>query len=244
MIHVFVDAENVDYKHFGEGIAQLRNTNPNVYIRCDVIGCPDNVNMYKYKSYFNCNLVNSDVGKNCADTMITTMVAIAVYEERDTDTIVIMSDDKDFIPIVKFVSYKGKKCTVLSRLDSIKNKLKDINCLNKDITCKPIGDYSSNISETAQLIKLKIRPCVKIHLARYAERFGKLNTVFIKGTDGNIYEVPFYSGISLGTFGSILSGQKNKFIYSSIKDLCKSNFLKCYNEKVYFYNEKELNNIG
>ena len=28
MIH----AENVDYKHFGDGIAQLQNTNPNVDI--------------------------------------------------------------------------------------------------------------------------------------------------------------------------------------------------------------------
>lgn len=208
--HIFVDAENVPadtgllaVEVFGRkyeikkvDIITQVNTMPAHYRNLDN-------DLYRVQ---NCNH-----GKNMADTWLCVEIAKTIFEEPETEIIIIISNDRDFLPAVKLSVERGKKVVMVSNSDitNIKNLLKSVSADSKSVEVVDYREWvvygilSKNNSEENKIYVEKFENLVKKYpdlsasLRRYfAQNIRELKYIFIK-YDGKIYEIPFVNGKSI-----------------------------------------------
>ena len=192
-IHVFIDAENMPPKAALESYDFLKSEH-NVY-RCDVFGKWSTIPIV-YKKYRSSKfrIQNSDFGKNSADLWMTVYIAKAIYEEREMELLAILSNDRDFAPIISLAVEKQKQVLLLvmeSQYQGINNTLTKMNIDSNFVTL-------GKLKEEVKLIKIKTSQ-LPDSLKSYFRKFYSGNTIFVKNGD-NFVEMPFIDGMRLEQF--------------------------------------------
>ena len=102
-IHIFIDAENVPMANAITTCNVLAEGND--VTRCDVVGKEDTLSpAYVKRQSKTFRIHNCDYGKNSADMYLTVLIAKAIYEERDTDIPAIVSNERDFAPVIAAIA--------------------------------------------------------------------------------------------------------------------------------------------
>lgn len=109
--HIFIDAENVPAKQsvvFYYLACEKYDVN-----MCDVVG---NINqmpkimLCMEKPCF--RIWNSMQGKNSADLWLASLMMKAICEEEDLERIILLSNDRDYWPVIYFAKTLGKKVCI------------------------------------------------------------------------------------------------------------------------------------
>lgn len=239
MVHVFVDQENVSNKHLKHCFEKLESKYKQKDIIVDIVA----VNF----KYVNTNLfvrfTKSFTGKNSSDTVLTALIAKAVYEEKSTNHFIIISSDKDFIPAIKLITDKQKKCTLLIEKGSTEQHLVEygvnLSYCNVINSCKDFKIISGYI--ICSCLNNISAPNIKVPANYYNKHIDLLQGAIIVDDFGNWYKIPFINGEHLKKFRHIKELNPNNFSPSEKEiDIIKRSNLKYKQYKIYFYTEDEL----
>ena len=207
-IHMFVDAENISNDLFFFAYNTVCKEH-RIVVHVDVYGKIKPL-WFKENEF---RFIKSYCGKNSADTFMTADIVRCLYEEVFTDVIVVLTNDKDFIPSIMSALRMKKKVWLFSVKDSIAPHLESFRVdtrrfkffeMPHDKKEKDLGFIHFDIPKT------------KLHLIKDVSRF---RTCYIKTKSGTILEVPFYEGIDMNLFTCLIPLKKIKSGYSKSKKL-------------------------
>ena len=109
--HIFIDVENVPPQQsivFYYLACEKYDVN-----LCDVVG---NANQIPKKIQCmekpNFRIWNSMQGKNSADLWLATLMMKAIYEEKELERIILLSNDRDYLPVIYLAMKLGKKICI------------------------------------------------------------------------------------------------------------------------------------
>lgn len=262
--HIFIDAENVRPEI---GIRAVKKFCRDYSVDCvDVVGKEDTISsVYKTAgSIF--RIQNCYYGKNIADTWLCVEIAKTIYENPENEVIIIISNDKDFLPSVKLAVEKKKTVLFVSNGAGHKNLTRLLKFMKVDLTFVQLIDYHLDLTipidegevkkkrSLSELMK-NVEPAVVnpkisklesfyMRLSDDAAKFLKnreeqIRFIFIK-RGNNFREVPFITGMSVFRFTAIL--RELKVIGKKVSGVqaANENFLKIVDDRVCFYREEEL----
>lgn len=196
-IHIFIDAENVPTAKAIEAY-ELMNKEHNVY-RCDVVAKESTLSAaYRKRSSKKFRIQNCDFGKNSADLWLTVCIAKALYEEPHIELFVIFSNDRDFVPIIKFAVEKKKQVLLLvvySQYRFINDYLTKMKIDRDFLTVGTLDEEPALEVITVN----QLPPSLRVY---YRKRY-KGNTVFAMRGE-KFVELPFINGMGLGKFTQLM----------------------------------------
>ena len=261
---IFIDAENVRPEL---GFRAIEKFSRDYSVTCvDIIGREETM-AYRYKTAGNpCRVQNCFFGKNSADTWLCVEIAKTVYENPATEVIIIVSNDRDFLPAIKLAADKKKSVIFVSSGIVHKNLRKFLRELKVDMDFVKLIDYHDELTipidegvhkkkrSLSELMK-DVKPVVIDSRRQKLESFymqlsddevrflrkreDQIRFIFIK-RGNNFVEVPFITGMSMFRFTAIL--RELKVIGKKVSGLqaANENFLKVVGDSVCFYREEEF----
>jgi len=203
-VHVFIDAENVGRKVAIEAIKEVQKMNRfvvvSVFAKKIVPFTEDEIDI----NSITFDYVNCFVGKNSADTFMTTSIIANAYEHPLTDKFVILSKDRDFAPVIKHLTSIKKHVIVMEKQDFLTETLQKL-----DID---MNYFSFRFLENIEIVKQE-QKYIKITFDKCNRKYIKVNkeytTIFLK-VKKCLLEVPFYNGINLNEFINLTQFEKYK----------------------------------
>ena len=231
-IHVFIDAENISNELFFFAYNTICNQK-RIVVKVDVYG---KIKPLWFKDDF--NFIKSYCGKNSADTFMTADIVKCVYEEVFTDIIVILTNDKDFIPAIVASLQKNKEVWLFSVKDSISSHLTSFRINLNKFKFYPLPKKVDGGNKG--FIHFDI-PKNKTHLIKNKNEFV---TCYIMAKNGTIYEVPFKNGMDMNLFTCLIPLKKIKSGYSKskkLREILLDSYIYVKNEKVFIDMESILN---
>lgn len=192
-IHIFIDAENVPIANALTTCNVLADGNE--VVRCDVVGKEDTLSpAYIKRRSKTFRTHNCNYGKNSADMSLTVLIAKAIYEERDTDIFAIVSNDRDFAPVIQLAVEKRKQVLLLGTAEQSKALEQSLKLMNIDMNYVTLGVIDGEmLSESIAVADLPNG------LRGYFQKNHKGATIFAKRGD-KLIELPFIDGMDKNIF--------------------------------------------
>lgn len=237
--HVFVDAENISpavtfkvVEHFGK---------EHTITKVDIIG-KEEVISHRYRD-LDKNLYrvqNCFYGKNSADTWLCIEIVRAIIDEPELELIIIVSCDKDFLPVIKFAADFEKKIFVVSDGTGHRRLIELLKTLEVHPTAVELKDFQTGFKIIPPKLK-KFFLRMSMPLRRfYVKHMNAIKYVLIRRSDGKISEAPFVEGMNVNFFGKVLRELKFLGKNNPLQQFLAKNFLKVAHDNVYFFTEEEL----
>ena len=245
---IFIDADNIS-PAIGFDVIKKFSDDYSV-ARVDIIGNFENMSLRYRKAAAPCYVQNCFHGKNSADTWLCVEIAKTIYEKPEIEVIIIVSNDRDFLPAVRLAVDKKKLVLLVSDGNGHRNFMRILQDLQTDLNFVKLIDYDglplmerSQTAATPRTQKIdsfykKLSGDSAGFLRRYEDRIK-----FIFVTRGkNFVEVPFVPGMTGDRFKKIL--YELKIIGKKVTGIqaAHGNLLKVLNDRIYFYQEEELEN--
>ena len=236
--HVFVDAENISpsvtfkvVEHFGKehtitkvDIVAKEETLPARYRNLDE-------KLYRVQNCF--------YGKNSADTWLCMEVVRAIIDEPDLELIILVSSDKDFLPVIKFAVDFEKKVFVVSSGEGHRTLAEQLKILNVDSAAVELKDFRLKFGDVPRRLE-KFLPLMSFNTKKYFfDREDRIKFILVKRGE-QLFEVPFISGMNALTFRRLLRELNIIGWSTSLQIFVDENFLKLSRDRVYFRTEAEI----
>ena len=266
--HVFIDAENIPWQQammFYEKVCEQYDVN-----FCDVIGKLEILAMHYFKFKSDAfRLCPCNIGKNSADTWLTVYMAKAIYEEDETGQIVILSSDRDFVPIIKLALERQK--FVLwgihpAQMNGIENTIGTAAMNTEFLDVKPLSDEKKSAPKPPPTKKTEIPKEIKppkpqAKPAQKKKSDGGLRNVTISQLpkalreyyrtryigssimamkDDVFYKLPFINGMDINMFTHLM---RSTMIYSKsakVDRMLRELGLKKIGSSIWYMSEQEL----
>lgn len=249
---IFIDAENIQPEICFKTVKKFRREYK--IDRVDIFGKEDVMS----RQYLNVGGIfhfnNCFYGKNSADTWLCTAIIKTIFEKSYVDVIILISNDRDFLPAIKFANEHNRRVIFVSNGVGHKNLYNLFHELDINFDLIELIDYrveldddpedfaefnSLNFSEKIEKLA-KIFPEMSPGIANYfLKRKKSLRFIFIRKKNKFI-EIPFIDGIGASTFMNILLDMKIIENDSTAEKVAAENFLKFENNRIYLYNEEEI----
>ena len=196
-IHVFIDAENVPVTNALEAYDVICEDDADC--ECDVVGKEGSLpQAYIKRRGKKFRIHNSDYGKNSADLYLTVLIAKAIYEERNTDVFAIVSNDRDFAPIVQLAVEKHKQVLLLGLSAQSQGMTDALERMETDMRFVTLGVIDDTIiNETVTVEDLPTG------LSEYYRKHYKGGTISVKRGE-ILIELPFIDGMHSNMFLDLL----------------------------------------
>lgn len=226
-IHIFIDAENVPVANalevcdvFSEELGACE---------IDVVGKEETLpQSYLKRRSESFRIHNCDYGKNSADMYLTVIIAKAIYEEYDTDILTIVTNDRDFAPIIQLAVEKHKQVLLLGLEAQSKGWEQALERMSVDLDYVTLGLIdSAPISES---IKIEDLP---VGLYEYYKKHYKGCTIFAKRGD-HLIELPFIDGMNAAMFLDLMRRCHVWTKSQKLEDEIDSLYLRVVNKRVRF----------
>ena len=232
-IHVFIDAENVPPAKAIEAY-ELMKSEHNVY-RCDVIAKEGSLSsLYRNRRSKKFRIQNCDYGKNSADLWLTVCIARAIYEEPNVELFAILSNDRDFVPVIKLAVEKKKQVLLLV----MPGQYKGIKCILSKVNIDKNYFTLGMLDIEPELEKIKIDNMPK-DLKDYYKNNHSGKTIFVKKGE-KFLEMPFINGMHMNQFVRLMRyyeiWTKSTKAMTKIPELG----LSAKNNRVYYQTEDEM----
>ena len=261
--HIFIDAENIKPDIGFRAVDKFRRDF--TIERVDIIGKFDTISARYKNAGEPYRVQNCFYGKNSADTWLCVEIAKTIFEEPLTETIIILSNDKDFLPAIKLAVDRKKYVIFVSNGTGHKNLRRYLQAIKINSDYVELIDYRDGLTlptdegdirkkkSLAELMK-DVEPiipkpvskleviCKKLSDALgnfFMRRAEQVKFIFIK-RGNNFAEVPFIEGMTISQFASLLHELQIVGKKISGMQAAQENFLKVVGEKIFFYSEKEL----
>ena len=237
--HVFVDAENVPpdvtfrvVEYFGR---------EHTITRVDIVAKEETL-AHKYRNldpnFF--RVQNCYYGKNSADTWICIEIVRAIIDEPDLELVIILSSDRDFLPVIKFAADFEKKILIVSNGEGHKSLTAHMKTLGMDLNLVELKDFRCGFDNASQRLS-KFLPLLYCESQRFFFKHSdELKFIWVRRDNGRITEIPFVNGMSVDTFRRVVRELKILGIKRNVYNFCANNFLKVENERVRFMTEDEI----
>ncbi len=261
---IFIDAENVNPEVCFKAVEIFSN----VYSvdRVDIIGNETKISNKYLTAGKIYRVQNSFHGKNSADTWLCMEIARTILEEPDTEFIVIVSSDRDFLPAVKFAVEHGKKVFIVSEGVGHKNlaalfeevginskfvqlinfndwNIETTNNTEKKGVKKIMSNESKNLSESNTKKIRQLYPRFSENIRKFLQK-REAQIKFIPIKHGNIQkEIPFIDGIDLGSFTPILRELNIIGKNESPNSLIEENSFKLVGKKIHFVPKQKVETL-
>ena len=261
-VHIFIDAENIPPEIGFKTVDKFRRDY--TIEKVDIIGKTE-VLSHRYlsagKPY---RVQNCYYGKNSADTWLCVEIAKTIYEESEIETIIIVSSDRDFLPVIKLATEKQKEIIVVSNGMGHRNLKRLFQELNINADDVKLVDYRDglNIVENKKRKKKSLSELMKNAQPTFIDtrtkklrnfykkmplsvenffrkRTEQIKFIFLK-CEQNIVEVPFVDGIKTSTFQNILRETNMIGKKISFEKILADSFLKIENDKIYLQTAEEM----
>lgn len=246
---IFIDADNVSPEVGFKVLEKFGREH--IIKRVDIIGRIEYMSERYRKAKPPCRVQNCFYGKNAADTWLCVEITKTIYENPETEVIIIVSNDKDFLPAIKLAVDKKKFVLFVSDGAGHRKLVKILRELQADLTFVRLIDYcygldSRNgdqivISPRTQKLDSfywKLSTDSAGFLRRYEE---KIRFIFVSQGTG-FAEVPFVPGMTSERFKKILCDLHIISRRTTGIQAAHRNLLKVQNNRIYFYREEELEN--
>ena len=231
-IHIFIDAENIPATNALETYDILRESGA---CQCDVVGKEDTLPpAYIKRRSKKFRIHNCDYGKNSADMYLTVIVAKAIYEKTDTDILAIISNDRDFAPIIQLAVEKQKQVLLLGLEAQAQGLANSLERMNIDEDFLTLGTIDS--APPSDSVKVEDLPS---GLFEYYRKHYKGATIFVKRGD-KLVELPFIDGMHANQFIDLMRRFGVWSKAQKIEDEIGSLFMKIVNNRVRFLEAEEL----
>ena len=221
--HIFIDAENIDPRLFFQTYEKLKTKYMIKKVEC--FGHIDKItNSYKEweKYHYNFTIIDCNVaGKGNADVVMAMNMTQAIFEEPMTEVFIVITQDKDFFPVIDNMLSHGKRVIYVAKKEPFPY-LRPRHNLEKLIISIPKKE-ALTFHKLAEHKKQPIKGMI-------------LNTIYMKNNKKEMYEVPFYNGMNLQKFLSIipLKNIKRGYIKSTkLKNILYDNYLYIDGANVY-----------
>lgn len=225
-IHIFIDAENVPYTNALESYEVLSESGDYV---CDVVGKEETLpQAYLKRRSPTFRIHNCDYGKNSADLSMTVLIAKAVYEEPDTDILAIISNDRDFAPIIQLAVEKRKQVLLLGMAAQSKGLTELFERMGIDMNFVTLGIIDGE--SQSESIKVDDLPN---GLYEYFRKHYKGSTIFVKRGE-KLVEMPFVEGMPVNVFLDLMRRCKIWTRAQKVEEEVGSLFLKVVDNQVHF----------
>ena len=226
-IHIFIDAENVPVANAITTCNVLAEDNE--ITRCDVVGKEDILSpAYLKRRSKTFRIHNCNYGKNSADMCLTVIIAKAIYEERDTDIFAIVSNDRDFAPVIQLAVEKKRQVLLLGMADQSKALEHSLKLMKIDMDYVTLGVIDGEaLSES---IKVEDLPN---GLREHFQKHYKGETIFVKRGD-KLVELPFIDGMHANIFLDLMRRCHIWTRAQKIQDEIGALYLKIVNNQVHF----------
>lgn len=263
--HIFIDAENIRPEIGFRAVEKFRREF--VIERVEIIGKLDTISARYKNAGEPYRIQNCFYGKNSADTWLCVEIAKTIFEEPATETIIILSNDKDFLPAIKLAVDRKKYLIFVSNGAGHRNLLRYLKAIKINLDYVELIDYRDGLNLPADEGDIRKRKslselmknaepilpkpadklemfCKKISEAEasfFKNRADSVKFIFVRR--GNSFvEIPFVEGMTISQFAAIL--HELQIIGKKISGLqaAQENFLKVVGDKLYFYSEAELQN--
>ena len=226
-IHIFIDAENVPIANALTTCNVLADGNE--VVRSDVVGKEDTLSpAYVKRQSKTFRIHNCDYGKNSADMYLTVLIAKAIYEERDTDILAIVSNDRDFAPVIRLAVEKRKQVLLLSMAEQSKALEQSLKRMNIDMNYVTLGVIDGEmLSESIAVEDLPNG------LREFFKKNHKGATIFAKRGE-KLIELPFIDGMDKNIFLDLMRRCHIWTRAQRIEDEIGALYLRIVNNKVRF----------
>ncbi len=226
-IHIFIDAENVPIANALMTCNVLADGNE--VVRCDVVGKEDTLSpAYIKRRSKTFRTHNCNYGKNSADMSLTVLIAKAIYEERDTDILAIVSNDRDFAPVIQLAVEKRKQVLLLGTAAQSNAMEQSLKLMNIDMNYVTLGVIDGEmLSESIAVEDLPNG------LREFFKKNHKGATIFVKRGD-KLIELPFIDGMDKNIFLDLMRRCHIWTRAQRIEDEIGALYLKIVNNKVRF----------
>ena len=235
--HVFVDAENISpavtfkvVEHFGK---------EHTITKVDIIAKEDTL-PYRYRALDKklYRVQNCFYGKNSADTWLCIEIVRAIIDEPELELIIIVSSDKDFLPVIKFSVDFEKKVFVVSSGFSHKSLAEQLRLLRVPPEAVELKDFRLKFDVPFKLEKFL--PMMSFDTKKFFfDRENQIKFILVKH-DAQLFEVPFVAGMNSYVFGRVLRELNILGKRDSVREFVAQNFLKLTRNKIYFRTEAEI----
>lgn len=238
-VHAFIDIENFSVTYSCFTYRYLKENFKLTY--CDIVGNKEAIpkKLREIKDDKHLRTFHTIHGKNSADLWLSMYVAQAVYEEPETDIIVLLSSDRDFIPVVSLALNKQKAIVLIthkSKINAIIDSLKKANLYENDyFTLMAVEDYIVPIfsKEDIDLLPTSI--------VNYFKASKNIKYVFAKNeSTGELMEVPFVEGMPYNVFQTILMSFRLIKKTTNFSEYIKSLFINKKGLYLYLMTETEM----
>ena len=226
-IHIFIDAENVPATNALVTCNVLAEDNE--ITRCDVVGKEDILSpAYLKRRSKKFRIHNCNYGKNSADMCLTVIIAKAIYEEHDTDIFAIISNDRDFAPVIQLAVEKRRQVLLLGMAEQLKALEQSLKLMKIDMNFVTLGVIDGEmLSESIKVADLPNG------LREYFEKNHTGSTIFVKRGD-KLIELPFIDGMHANIFLDLMRRCHIWTRAQKIQDEIGSLYLKVVDNKVRF----------
>lgn len=236
--HVFVDAENIPpsvtfkvVEHFGK---------EHTITQVDIIAKEETL-PYKYRNLDDklYRVQNCFYGKNSADTWLCLEVVRAIIDEPDLELIIIISSDKDFLPVIKFAVDFEKKVFVVSSGAGHKTLTEHLLELKVPADAVELKDFRLKFGAVPLRLE-RLLPLMSFDTKKFFfDREDRIKFILVRRGD-QLFEVPFVAGMNALTFRRLLRELNILARGESVKEFISDNWLRLKRDKVYFLTESEL----
>ena len=237
--HVFVDAENVSpdvtfrvVEFFGR---------QHTITKVDIVAKEDALN-YKYRDLdprlF--RVQNCYYGKNSADTWLCIDIVRAIIDEPNLELVIIISSDKDFLPVIKFAADFDKKIFIVSNGVVHRNLTAHMKTLGINPDAVELKDFRCGFDELSQKLSPFLPQMTYDTQQFFFEHGDEIRLILVRRANGKICEVPFVEGMSVDVFRRELRELKILSPKRTVYGFCTQNFLKVVDECVHFMSEEEI----
>ena len=237
--HVFVDAENVPpdvtfrvIEHFGR---------EHTITKVDIVAKEETLS-YKYRNldpnFF--RVQNCYYGKNSADTWICVEIVRAIIDEPALELVIILSSDRDFLPVIKFAADFEKKILIVSNGVGHKSLTAHMKTLGINLNLVELKDFRCGFDDVSQRLS-KFLPMLYYESQKFFFKHSdEIKFILVRKTNGKLTEIPFVEGITVDLFRRVIRELKVLGTKRNVYTFCANNFLKVENECVRFMTEEEI----
>ena len=236
--HVFVDAENIPPTVTFQVVEYF--SKEHTITRVDIVAKEDTLpSKYKNLDKKIYRVQNCFYGKNAADTWLCMEVVRAIIDEPDLELIIIVSSDKDFLPVIKFAVDFDKKIFIVSDGAGHKSLSEQLQKLKIPLSAVVLKDFHSNFGGVSEKLE-KFLSCLSFKIRKYLlDRETRIKFILVKKGE-QLFEVPFVPGMTTYIFRQILRELNILGGKYPIREFVSQNFLKLSKNKIYFHTENEL----
>lgn len=201
---VFIDVDNV---HKEAAVETYRKLIAECRVSfCDFVGLPmalsDEIRRLATTDK-RVHVVESDVGKkNSADTWLTMLATHAILTETNLSHLVIVSSDKDFVPVVWLAQRYGIKVTVIAK----EGMEKGIENSIKEMSVGVSGDVKVVTIDKKKVVTAEeILEPLDNSIINYFINKGWVGEYLSLNMNGTEYQIPYVDGCKWGIMLKVLS---------------------------------------